>query len=114
MNTLRFFGRIFSLFGCFQVPRPPLCGWLAVARRVALTYAATMIVTLLCSICQDGLISFAPPNRYWPISGTLTRVFVTPFVTFSGREIWYDGRRRSACMTHCRTRRFSAGLWRGL
>ena len=42
----RFFGRVFSLFSCFRLQRPPLCGWSAVARRVALTYAATIIVAL--------------------------------------------------------------------
>ena len=42
----RFFGRVFSLFSSFRLQRPPLCGWSAVARRVALTYAATIIVAL--------------------------------------------------------------------
>jgi hypothetical protein len=41
-----FFGRVFSLFGLFRLQRPPLAGWLAVASRVALTYAATIIVAL--------------------------------------------------------------------
>jgi Transposase DDE domain len=42
----RFFGRVFSLFGLFRLQRPPLCGWSAVASRVALTYAATLIIAL--------------------------------------------------------------------
>jgi hypothetical protein len=42
----RFFGRIFSLFGLFRLQRPPLTGWSAVAARVALTYAATIVVAL--------------------------------------------------------------------
>jgi hypothetical protein len=29
----RFFGRVFSLFGCFRLQRPPLCGWSQVASR---------------------------------------------------------------------------------
>lgn len=45
-NTLRFFGRVFSLFSSFRLQRPPLCGWSAVARRVALTYAGTSVVAL--------------------------------------------------------------------
>jgi hypothetical protein len=42
----RFFGRVFSLFGLFRLQRPPLAGWSAVARCVALTYAATIVVGL--------------------------------------------------------------------
>jgi hypothetical protein len=42
----RFFGHVFSLFGCFRLQRPPLCGWSQVASRVALTYAATVVVAL--------------------------------------------------------------------
>jgi Transposase DDE domain len=42
----RFFGRTFSLFSLFRLQRPPLAGWSAVACRVALTYAATIIVGL--------------------------------------------------------------------
>ena len=42
----RFFGRVFSLFSSFRLQRPPLCGWSAVARRGALTYAATVSVAL--------------------------------------------------------------------
>jgi hypothetical protein len=42
----RFFGRVFSLFGLFRLQRPPLYGWSAVASRVALTYAATLVVGL--------------------------------------------------------------------
>jgi transposase len=42
----RFFGRVFSLFGYFRLQRPPLSGWSAVARRVALTYAATIVIAL--------------------------------------------------------------------
>jgi hypothetical protein len=45
-NTLRFFGRVFSLFSFFRLQRPPLCGWSAVATRVALTYTATIVVAL--------------------------------------------------------------------
>lgn len=33
----RFFGRVFSLFSYFRLHRPPLCGWSAGARQVALT-----------------------------------------------------------------------------
>jgi hypothetical protein len=40
----RFFGRTFLFF---RLQRPPLCGWSAVASRVALTYTATLIVALL-------------------------------------------------------------------
>ncbi len=42
----RFFGRIFSLFGPFRLQRPPLVGWTAVETRVALTYAATLVIGL--------------------------------------------------------------------
>jgi hypothetical protein len=42
----RFFGRVFSLFGPFRLQRPPLVGWTAVETRVALTYAATLVVGL--------------------------------------------------------------------
>ena len=42
----RFFGRVFSLFSYFRLQRPPLRGWSAVAKQVALTYAATVIVAL--------------------------------------------------------------------
>ncbi len=40
----RFFGRVFLFF---RLQRPPVCGWSAVASRVALTYAATIVVALL-------------------------------------------------------------------
>ena len=39
----RFFGRVFLFF---QLQRPPLSGWSTIARQVALTYAATIIVAL--------------------------------------------------------------------
>jgi transposase len=39
----RFFGRVFLFF---RLQRPPLSGWSAVASRVALTYAASVIVGL--------------------------------------------------------------------
>ena len=42
----RYFGRVFSLFSLFRLQRPPLTGWSAVAARVALTYAATVVVGL--------------------------------------------------------------------
>lgn len=42
----RFFGRVFSLFSCFRLQRPPLCGWAAVTTQVALTYTATIVVGL--------------------------------------------------------------------
>jgi transposase len=42
----RFFGRVFSLFSVFRLQRPPLVGWTAVETRVALTYAATLVVGL--------------------------------------------------------------------
>lgn len=39
----RFFGRVFCFF---RLQRPPVCGWTAVTQRVALTYAATLVVAL--------------------------------------------------------------------
>ena len=39
----RFFGRVFLFF---HLQRPPLCGWSAIERQVALTYAASIIVGL--------------------------------------------------------------------
>jgi hypothetical protein len=48
----RFFGRVFSLFSLFRLQRPPLAGWSAVACRVALTCAATIVVGL--AACQAG------------------------------------------------------------
>jgi hypothetical protein len=39
----RLFGRVFLFF---HLQRSPLCGWSAIARQVALTYTATIIVTL--------------------------------------------------------------------
>jgi hypothetical protein len=42
----RFFGRVFSLFSLFRLQRPPLAGWSAIQTRVALTYAATVVVGL--------------------------------------------------------------------
>lgn len=39
----RFFGRAFRFFG---LQRPPVIGWTAVVQRVALTYAATLVVAL--------------------------------------------------------------------
>lgn len=39
----RFFGRVFLFF---HLQRPPLTGWSALTRRVALTYAATLVVAL--------------------------------------------------------------------
>jgi hypothetical protein len=40
------FGRVFNLFSLFRLQRPPLAGWSAIASRVALTYAATIVVGL--------------------------------------------------------------------
>ncbi len=40
----RFFGRVFPFFG---LQRPPVVGWTAVVQRVALTYAATLVVALV-------------------------------------------------------------------
>ena len=40
----RFFGRVFPFF---RLQRPPVVGWTAVVQRVALTYAATVIVALI-------------------------------------------------------------------
>ncbi len=40
----RFFGRVFRFF---SLQRPPVVGWTAVVQRVALTYAATVIVALV-------------------------------------------------------------------
>ena len=48
----RFFGRVFSLFSCFRLQRPPLAGWSAIATQVALTYAATVVGGLTAH--QDG------------------------------------------------------------
>jgi hypothetical protein len=42
----RFFGRVFSRLSLFRLQRPPLAGWSAIASRVALTYAATIMVAL--------------------------------------------------------------------
>ena|SRR6266849_9259175 len=39
----RFFGRVFLFF---RLQRPPLSGWSAIARQVALTYASTIVVGL--------------------------------------------------------------------
>jgi len=39
----RFFGRVFLFF---HLQRPPLCGWSAIERQVAFTYAASIIVAL--------------------------------------------------------------------
>ena len=39
----RFFGRLFLFF---HLQRPPLCGWSAIERQVALTYTASIIVGL--------------------------------------------------------------------
>ena len=39
----RFFGRVFLFF---HLQRPPLSGWSAMVRQVALTYTATIIVAL--------------------------------------------------------------------
>ena len=39
----RFFGRVFLFF---HLQRPPLCGWSAIARQVALTYSASIMVAL--------------------------------------------------------------------
>ena len=39
----RFFGRVFLFF---HLQRPPLCGWSAIARQVALTYTASIVVGL--------------------------------------------------------------------
>jgi hypothetical protein len=43
----RFFGRVFSLFRLFRLPRPPHTGWSAITARVMLTYAATLVVGLV-------------------------------------------------------------------
>ena len=40
----RFFGHVFCFF---HLHRPPLCGWTAIARQVALTYAATWVIALV-------------------------------------------------------------------
>ena len=42
----RFFGRVFSLFSCFRLQRPPLTGWSTIATQVAWTYASTIAVEL--------------------------------------------------------------------
>jgi transposase len=43
----RFFGRVFLFF---HLQRPPLYGWSAIARQVALTYTATIIVALAAKL----------------------------------------------------------------
>lgn len=48
----RFFGRVFSLFSPFRLQRPPLAGWTAIETRVALTYAATLVVGLAAQHAQ--------------------------------------------------------------
>jgi hypothetical protein len=61
----RCFGRVFR---CFDLQRPPVCGWTAVVRRGALTYAATIVVALAAT----GLAartSSARKGGCWPISG---------------------------------------------
>jgi hypothetical protein len=42
----RFFGRVFSPFSLFRLQRQPLSGWSAVSSRIALTYAAPVVVGL--------------------------------------------------------------------
>lgn len=50
----RFFGRVFCFF---HLQRPPLCGWTAIARQVALTYAATWVIALVaCQSARPDLI----------------------------------------------------------
>jgi transposase len=50
----RFFGRVFLFF---RLQRPPLCGWSAAATRVALSYAATIVVALAAQQAgRPGLI----------------------------------------------------------
>jgi hypothetical protein len=44
--TARLLRRVFSLFSCFRLQRPPLAGWSAVCTRVALTYAAAVVIGL--------------------------------------------------------------------
>jgi len=44
VHTLLCCGSGLPLF--FHLQRPPLCGWLAIARQVALTYTASIIVAL--------------------------------------------------------------------
>jgi hypothetical protein len=48
----RFFGRVFLFF---HLQRPPLCGWSAITRQVALTYAASIIVGLAAQrpVCPE-------------------------------------------------------------
>jgi len=49
-STKRFFGRDFPFF---RLQRPPVVGWTAVVQRVALTYAAVIVVALAAH--QAGL-----------------------------------------------------------
>ncbi len=48
----RFFGRVFLFF---RLQRPPLSGWSTMARQIALTYTATIIVALAAHLagCPD-------------------------------------------------------------
>jgi len=52
----RFFGRVFLFF---HLQRPPLFGWSTMARQVALTYTATIIVALAAQ--QAGRPALLPP-----------------------------------------------------
>jgi transposase len=63
----RFFGRVFLFF---RLQRPPLCGWSAVATRVAVTSAASSVVALAAQ--QAGvLISSVHRNGCWRTCGNL-------------------------------------------
>jgi len=44
----RFFGRVFLFF---HLQRPPLYGWSTIARQVALTYTASIIIALVARAC---------------------------------------------------------------
>jgi len=70
----RFFGRVFSLFGLFRLQRPPLCGWSAVTSRVALTYAATVVVGLAAQQARRPDLIRSPTRvlaHCWEGSGEL-------------------------------------------
>ena len=66
----RFFGRVFRFFG---LQRPPVVGWTAVVQRVALTYAATIVVALVAPGRPAGAhpcsqTGAGAPLGGWPMS----------------------------------------------
>jgi hypothetical protein len=60
----RFFGRVFSLFSLFRLQRPPLAGWSALTCRVALSYAATIVVGLAAHQARRPDLILAQKQRF--------------------------------------------------